>query len=137
MSEPKWTPMIGLRRAAVLVGIRLLFTIAGWALFLWLAAPVLNFLVMHWAIFAMIAIVSVAPGTAIGYGMSRGVTDAAGIVGFSVAFVVIVGIWLALWAGIEIATWIRPIDDWQLGICQMSAGVWASLWAIKVTVLEE
>lgn len=137
MSEPKWTPMIGLRRVAVRVAIRLPFVVFGWALFLWLAAPVLNFLVVNLAIMAMIALVSVVPGTAIGHGMSYGMTDAAGIIGFSVAFIVVVGILLGMWVGTEVASWLRPINDWQLGISHMAAAGWASLWAIKATVLEE
>ena len=137
MSTHSWTPLIGLRRAAIHVAIRLPFAIVGWALFLWLVAPVLNFLTVSISIFAMIAIVMLAPGTAIGCGLSRGVTDAAGMVGLTVAFITVVGAWLSVWIGMEIATSLRPIGDWQLGFTQMATGIWASLWAIKAAVFEE
>lgn len=137
MSDRTWTPLIGLRRALLRVAIRVPFAIVGWALFLWLAAPVLNFLVASLAIFAMIAIVMLAPGTAIGHGLSRGATEAAGMVGLSVAFIVIAGAWVSVWVGMEIATAIRPINDWQLGFAQLATGLWASLWAVKATVFDE
>jgi len=136
MSDHSWTPMIGLRCAVTTVAIRLPIAVVGWALCLWLAAPVLNFLTMSLAIFAMIVIVMLAPGAAIGHGLSRGVTDAAGMVGLTVAFIVVAGVWLSVWIGMEIATMLRPIGDWQLGFAQMATGTWASLWAIKAAVFE-
>jgi len=137
LSNRSWSPLIGLRRAAMHVALRMPLAIVGWALFLWVAAPVLNFLTLSMSILVMICVVMLAPGVAIGYGLSRGTTDAAGMIGLAVAMVIVIGACLSVWLGMKIATAIRPIGDWQLGLTVISTSTWATLWAVKAAVFEE
>ncbi len=49
MPDQEWTPAIGLTRALRHLVIRSVVALAVWTALLWLAVPVLNLLVAHWA----------------------------------------------------------------------------------------
>lgn len=136
MEEKRWTPIIGLRNAALAVAIRLPFAVAGFAICLLIASPVLNFLTISLAIFAMIVILALAPGVAIGYGLTKGLTDRAGFTGVVLAVIPVAGSIAAVIAGAKIATMIQPIGDWQLGFASLATAIWAGLWSLKAVVFE-
>lgn len=134
--KKRWTPLLGFRAACLVVLRRVPVAIALWTLCLVVAAPVLNVLTVAMSIFAMIAIVAIAPGVAMGYGLSRGVADRAGFTGLGVAAFPVAGCVAAVWTGTLIALWIRPIGDWQIGFASIATAVWASLWSLKSVVLD-
>ena len=85
MTEQKWTPLAGLRRAGLHLGVRSTIALFVWSAVVWLVTPVLNLLIPHWAVFGVTALVMVAPGAAIGHGLSRNLNDIAGMAGVPVA----------------------------------------------------
>lgn len=131
-----WTPLIGLRRAFLLVLIRVPFAIGFWVICLFIASPVLNFLTIAIPIFAMIIVIAIAPGVAIGHYLSRSVTERAGATGFTLALIPIAGAIAAVCIGSYIAVAVQPIGSWQLQFASLGTATWACMWSFKAVVLD-
>ena len=134
--EPRWTPLLGLRAAGLVVLCRVPVAIAFWIIFLISAAPVLNFLTIAMSIITMIVIVAIAPGVVMGYGLSRGLVERAGFTGVILSILPMIGTVAAVWIGSLIALSIRPIGDWQIGFASLATAAWACLRSFKTVVLD-
>lgn len=136
MTDKRWTPLIGLRNAGVMVLVRTPVATAGYVICLLVASQVLNFLTISMSIFAMIAVIAIVPGVAIGYGLTKGLTERAGFTGLVLGTIPVVGSIVSVVCGANLATLITPIGDWQLGFASIATAVWASLWSLKTVVFE-
>ena len=137
MSDQPWTPMIGLRRALFRVAIRSAIALVVWAAVLWLITPVLNFLPARWAIVGVTTLVLIAPGVAIGHGLSRRLTEIAGMAGVPVAAIAITFGWAVAILAVVLASMLRPLGEWQYEIAIAGTGFWTMLWQLKATLLED
>lgn len=137
MNPERWSPIIGLRRVVIPMLWRMPIAIALWAGLLYLVAPVLNFLTFAMSIMAMLAVLSVAPGVAIGSWLSRGTSDRAGFRSVLVTLIPMLASIATIYTGRFIAVAITPIGDWQIGLVSFAAALWASLFALKATFLDE
>lgn len=137
MTNDTWTPLIGLRRAGVRLLVRSVVAFVVWAALVWAMTPVLNQLFPHWAILAVIAIVLTIPGVSIGHALSRNLAEIAGMASILLIIMTIVFVWAAIVSGVKAAHHFKPLGDWQAGFAMISAGVWASLWSIRNTLLEK
>lgn len=137
MTDDTWTPLIGLRRALIHVAVRIPLMMAGWALLLWLAAPVLDWLPLSMWVFPLVSLVMIWPGMAIGRGLSQGVTDSAGMAGWPLTVIAIAGACVSIWAGAEIALLFRAIGDWQVFLANASAIASGSVLAVMATAFED
>ncbi len=133
MKDRQWTPLIGLKRMLMRLLIRSAIALVLWTAVIWISAPVLNFLVPHWAIFGVTALVLLAPGVAIGHGLSRNLTDIAGMAGLPVAFSAVAFGWAVVILGVGLANMIRPLGDWQYGLTMMATCFWATAWTLNTT----
>ncbi len=136
MNEREWTPQLGLQRALVHLAIRSAIALLLWGAVVWLATPVLNFLVPHWAIFGVTGLVLVAPGVTIGHALARNLSDIAGMTGLVLAVMAAGFGWGTVILGIMLADLIRPIGGWQYGITMMITGIWVTLWILRTTLLD-
>ena len=128
--------MIGLRRALLRLAVRSLMALVLWAAVVWLITPLLNFLVPHWAIFGVTALLLFLPGVAIGHGLSRNLPEIAGMTGLPVAGMAMAFGWAVAVLGVMLADAIRPVDDWQYGFTMLATGFWITIWVIRATLLE-
>ena len=134
-----WTPAIGLRRVVVAVLWRSLICLPVWAALVWFATPGLNYVPFYWTWFALLglgALLSV-PGVAVGYVLARGLTDRAGLVSPLITVIAGVFAWAVVYGGVEISNQFRPLHDWRNGFVVIVPGVFATLWIVKATLLEE
>lgn len=135
--DDDWTPAIGLRRVFIALVWRSVICVPIWAALIWLVTPGLNYVPMHWAWFAMLGLLLAMPGVSIGHALARGLIDRAGFVSPVITAIAAVFAWAAIVAGVEIADQLRPLHDWRSGFAKMATGVFATLWIIKATLLED
>ena len=133
----EWTPAIGLRRATLTVLWRSLVCLPLWAALVWFATPGLNYLPMHWTWFGVLGLLLSVPGVIIGYALSRGLTDRAGLISPIVTVIAAAAAWAILYGGVQIGDYFRPLHDWRNGFVVIAASVFATLWIIKATLIEE
>jgi hypothetical protein len=110
-----------------------------WAGLVWFAAPGLNYAPFYWTWYALLglgAILSV-PGVTVGYALARGLTDRAGLVSPVIAVIAAGFAWVVVYGGVEISNQFRPLHDWRSGFVVIVPGVFATLWIVKATLLEE
>ncbi len=132
-----WTPAIGLRRILVTVLWRSLICLPVWAALVWFATPGLNYVPMHWAWFALLGLLLSVPGVTVGYALARGLTDRAGLVSPVITVIAAAFAWAVVYGGVEISNQFRPLHDWRSGFVVIVPGVFATLWIVKATLLEE
>ena len=92
---------------------------------------------MHWTWFAFLGLLLSVPSVIIGYALSRGLTDRAGFVSPIVTLIAAAPAWATLYGGVQIADYFRPLHDWRNGYVVIAAGVFATLWILKATLIEE
>ena len=132
-----WTPAIGLRRVLVTVIWRSLICLPVWGGLVWFATPGLNYVPMHWAWFALLGLLLSVPGVAVGHALARGLTDRAGFVSPVITVIAAGFAWAVVYGGVEISNQFRPLYDWRSGFVSIAAGVFATLWIVKSTLIEE
>ena len=132
-----WTPAIGLRRATFTVLWRSLVCLPPWAALVWFATPGLNYLPMHWLWFGVLGLLLSAPGLITGYALSRGLTERAGFVSPIITLIACTAALVMLYGGVQIADHFGPLHDWRRGFVVIAAGVFATLWILKATLIEE
>ena len=132
-----WTPIIGLRRATFTVLWRSLICLPLWVALVWFATPGLNYVPMHWAWFALLGLLLSVPGVITGYALSRRLTERAGFVSPIITLIAGATAWAILYGGVQIANYFRPLHDWRSGFVAIAAGVFATLWILKSTLIEE
>jgi hypothetical protein len=137
MDEQTWTPMIGLKRALWRLVIRSVVALVVWTGLVWLATPVLNFLIPHWAMLGVIALVLAAPGTAIGYGLWRKLPDIAGMSGFLIAGLAVVFGFAVVMGGVMLANALRPLGEWQYVFTIFGTTLWLAVWIIRSALVED
>ncbi len=77
------------------------------------------------------------PGVALGYALGRNLTERAGFVSPIVTVIAALFGWGVIVAGVEIADQLRPLHDWRSGFTEMATGIFATMWIIKTTLLED
>ncbi len=110
-----------------------------WAGLVWFATPGLNYTPFYWRWYALLglgAILSV-PGVTVGYALARGLTDRAGLVSPVITVIAAGFAWAVVYGGVEISNQFRPLHDWRSGFVVIVPGVFAMLWIIKATLIEE
>lgn len=137
MDDQTWTPAIGLKRALGRLVIRSIVALVVWTGLVWLATPALNFLVPHWAILGVIALVLAAPGTAIGYGLWRKLPDIAGMSGFPIAGLALIFGAAVVMGGVMLGNAFRPLGGWQYGFIIFGTALWLAVWIIKSALVED
>ena len=137
MNDRQWTPLIGLKRMFVRLLIRSVIALVLWTAVVWIGAPVWNFLIPHWAILGVTGLVLLAPAVAIGHGLSRNLSDIAGMAGLPVAVSAVVFGWAVAILGVGLANMISPLGDWQYGITMMATCFWVTAWILKATLLDD
>ena len=132
----EWNPRTGLLRAFRRLAVRSGVALVLWAATLWLAAPILNFLTLHPATLILFCVVMIAPGVAIGHGLSRKLTEIAGMVSIPLSAMAVAFGWAVAVLGVVLADMLRPLGDWQCGFAWLTTGFWISLWLVKTTWIE-
>ena len=134
-----WTPVIGLRRVLVTVLWRSVICLPMWGGLVWFATPGLNYAPLYWRwwLFAALGALLAVPGVALGYTLSRGLTDRAGLVSPLITVIAVVFAWAVVYGGPEISNQFRPLHDWRSAFVVIVPGVFATVWIVKSTLLEE
>jgi len=136
MDEQEWTPLGGLRRALVRLAVRSGVAVVLWTAAAWLMTPVLNILIPHWSHFALLMLFALVPGVAIGHGLSKKLTEAAGMVSLILTAVAVLFGLGVVFAGMTLATLIQPIGEWQYRFTMFATGFWTTAWIIRATLME-
>ena len=136
-SSDDWTPAIGLRRVLVTVIWRSLICLRLWGGLVWYATPGLIYVPMHWLWFALLGLLLAAPGVAMGHALARGLIDRAGLVSPVVTVIAAAFAWAVAYGGVEVSNQFRPLYDWRSGFVEITVGVFATLWIVKATLIEE
>jgi hypothetical protein len=137
MDEQQWTPAIGLRRALGRLLIRSIIALVIWTGLVWLATPVLNFLIPHWAVMGVTALVLAAPGAAIAYALWSKLCDIAGMSGWPIAgMALIFGLFVVV-GGVMLSNAIRPLGEWQYSFTMFGTATWLTVCIIRLVLTEE
>ena len=133
----EWTPWVGLRRALLTVLWRSIVCLPIWALAVWAVIPALNLMPFALAVLAVVGLVLALPGVAIGHALGRGLTERAGFVSPLVTAIPVVFACAVIIGGVELADQFRAIQSWRATYVEVTTGLFAMLWIVKVTLLEE
>lgn len=137
MGGDDWTPLIGLRRSVVSLLWRSLVCLPLWGVLIWLCAPAINLVPMHWAWFGILGLLVATPGVALGHQLSKGLTEDAGFVSPVLTLLAAAFAWAVIIGGVEIVDVWRPLVDWRGPFIEIATGLFATLWVVKATLFDE
>ena len=136
MDEREWTPALGLQRAAGRLAFRSVIALVIWAAAVLLVTPLFNRVPASVGLLGLTALVLVAPGVAIGYGLGRKLPEVAGMTGVPLLVVACVLGAAVVYFGVALAGMLRPLGDWQHSFAIGVTGLWVTLWLLKIMLLD-
>ena len=137
MDECEWTPALGLQRAAGRLALRSVIALVIWAAVVLLVTPLVNRVPASVGLLGLTALVLVAPGVAIGYGLGRKLPEIAGMTGVPLLVIACVFGVAVVYFGVALAGMLRPLGDWQHSFAIGVTGLWVTLWLLKMTLLDD
>lgn len=127
----RWTPWIGARHAAATLIWRAAIAAMLCAGLDWFLTPALSS-PPYWRVMLVLAV----SGLALGWALSADINAEAGFSGPGLALLVSAFAWAAVIGGVAIAYVLRPPPGLAPTAVQLVTGVFATLWIVKVTVME-
>jgi hypothetical protein len=98
--------------------------------------PALNLMPFALAVLAVVGLVLALPGAAIGHALGRDLTERAGFVSPLVTALAVAFAWVVIIGGVEIADQFRAIQSWRGTYLEVIIGLFATLWIVKVTMVD-
>ncbi len=132
-----WTPWRGLRIAAGVLALRSALCLPLWAGFVWLMAMGLNSIPLDWRLFGVLAIGCVIPGVMVGRFLGRDLAERAGFAGVVVSLLGSAFAWAVVALGVLLAGMLVPLTGWAIGCVAFTTGGLATLWIVKLTLVDE
>ncbi len=136
MAAEHWSPAVGLRRAALALLVRSLICLPIWAAVVWLVTPALNLAPLHWTWLLLLGLILAVPGASIGHALARDITERAGFASMVLTALAAVFAWGVVAGGVELAGLFKTLEGWRPGVTATTTGVFATLWIVKLTLLD-
>ena len=132
-----WTPLVGLRRAAVYLLLRVMVLLPVWAGVIWVCTPLLRMFPLRIGSLGGMAILMAIPGMIVGHVLGLGLTEKAGFQSFLLTVMAGVAAVGVVYGGFVLSGLSRPLSGWVVGFSMVSAMAFAIAWVVKRTLLDD
>ncbi len=136
----EWTPLLGLRSAALHLAGKMLIVLPIWTALIWLFSPLLIMVpqqgIIIWRMFGGVAIVCVIPGMAIGYALSRDLEEKAGFQSLLLTMMASLAAAGTVAGGLGLSHLLRPVGGWVVTFIFIATTAFALGWIVRQTLVD-
>ncbi len=137
IDEPEWTPLRGLMKAAWLLAWRSVIAVLILAALIWVATPLLNSLYFHWFPLIGLVVACTIPGAGLGASLGKRLSETAGMNSLLLTLMSGAFAFACAFGAVELASLLRPLGDWQSFVVPFSILLFAVIWLVKATLIED